>query len=84
MKRNFQTAAYYFPNYHIDPRNEKIHGTGWTEWELMKCARPRFPGHAQPKVPLWGYQDEADPAVMAQKIGRVLKLGPRGKSLIFY
>ena len=63
-----QTAAYYFPNYHLDKRNEEFHGKGWTEWELMKCARPRFEGHRQPRIPLWGYQDEADPKVMAQKI----------------
>jgi hypothetical protein len=63
-----QVAAYYFPNYHPDPRNAKWHGEGWTEWELVRMATPRFPGHAQPKVPLWGYQDEADPAVMARKI----------------
>ena len=68
MKNSIQTAAYYFPNYHVDPRNEKIHGTGWTEWELMKHATPRFPGHDQPKVPLWGYEDEADPVAMAKKI----------------
>ena len=63
-----QTAVYYFPNWHIDPRNEARHGPGWTEWELLKCARPRFPGHQQPKVPLWGYTDEADPSEMARKI----------------
>ena len=38
------------------------------EWELVKAAKPRFPGHQQPKVPLWGYTDESDPKVMAQKI----------------
>ena len=63
-----QAAAYYFPNYHVDSRNELQHGTGWTEWELMKCATPRFEGHRQPRIPLWGYGDEADPAVMAVKI----------------
>ncbi len=63
-----QTAVYYFPNYHVDPRNEAVHGKGWTEWELMKCARPRFEGHKQPKIPMWGYEDEADPAAMAKKI----------------
>lgn len=61
-------AAYYFPNYHIDPRNEKWHGRGWTEWELLKRATPRFAGHQQPRVPLHGYEDEADPAVMEGKI----------------
>ena len=64
-----QVASYYFGNYHPgDPRNEKNKGPGWSEWELVKAARPRFPGHQQPKAPLWGYEDESDPAVMAKKI----------------
>jgi glycosyl transferase family WbsX len=62
-------ASYYFGQYHPnDPRNEKTKGKGWSEWELIKTAKPRFPGHQQPKVPLWGYQDESQPEVMAQKI----------------
>ncbi len=64
----YQVAVYYFPNYHPDSRNRIWHGEGWTEWELVKQARPRFPGHRQPKVPLWGYEDESDPQVMAKKI----------------
>lgn len=62
-------ASYYFGNYHPgDPRNEKNKGKGWSEWELVKAAKPRFPGHCQPKVPLWGYTDESDPKMMEQKI----------------
>lgn len=62
-------AAYYFPNYHTnDTRNIKTMGLNWSEWELVKAAKPRFAGHDQPKVPLWGYTDEKDPVVMAQKI----------------
>ncbi len=62
-------ASYYFGNYHPnDPRNEKAKGKGWAEWELVRAAKPRFPGHAQPKVPLWGYTDESDPKEMARKI----------------
>ncbi|MFA6111688.1 MAG: glycoside hydrolase family 99-like domain-containing protein, partial [Candidatus Latescibacterota bacterium] len=61
--------CYYFPNYHPDdPRNARVHGPGWSEWELVKAARPRFEGHDQPRVPAWGYTDESDPAVMARKI----------------
>ncbi len=63
-----EIAAYYFPNYHVDPRNERWHGTGWTEWELVSSARPRFEGHAQPIVPEWGAFDEADPAWAARQI----------------
>lgn len=63
-----QIATYYFPNYHVDARNRLVHGAGWTEWELVKAARPRWPGHRQPNLPLWGETDEADPTEMARKI----------------
>ena len=65
---DYTLAAYYFGNYHIDPRNEAAHGPGWTEWRLVQQARPRFAGHAQPKTPLWGYEDESDPTVFERKI----------------
>ncbi|MCY0898659.1 MAG: glycoside hydrolase family 99-like domain-containing protein [Firmicutes bacterium] len=71
----FDIAAYYFPNYHIDATNEEVHGPGWTEWELVKHATPRFPGHQQPKVPLWGYEDESAPAVMQKKIDAAVDAG---------
>jgi len=63
-EHRIQVAAYYFPNWHEETQPEVNHG----EWEALKNARARFPGQPQPVVPLWGYQDEADPAVMAQKI----------------
>lgn len=70
--------AYYFPNWHPDAFNEKYHGKGWTEWEVLKCARPRFSGHYQPRVPVWGYEDESDPAVMAKKIDCAVEYGLSG------
>jgi hypothetical protein len=68
VSKRYTVAVYYFPNYHVDPRNEAVHGPGWTEWELVRRAEPRFPGHVQPRVPSWGYEDEADPKAMARKI----------------
>nr|HML46827.1 glycoside hydrolase family 99-like domain-containing protein [Clostridia bacterium] len=70
--------AWYFPNWHPDPLNDKWHGKGWTEWEVAKCARPRFEGHEQPNIPLWGYGDESDPKVMAQKIAAAMEHGIDG------
>ncbi|MGQ9731470.1 MAG: glycosyltransferase WbsX family protein [Candidatus Zipacnadales bacterium] len=64
----YQVGAYYFPNYHVDARNEAVHGPGWSEWELVKVARPRYEGHYQPRLPVWGYVDEARPSVMEMKI----------------
>jgi hypothetical protein len=61
-------ACYYFPNYHLDRRNSQRFGFGWSEWELVKRAFPRYPGHYQPRIPAWGYTDEADPEQMARKI----------------
>ena len=68
MAKKTVICSYYFPNWHVDPRNEKLHGKGWTEWRTTQYATPRFPGHNQPLVPLWGYEDEADPVVMRKKI----------------
>ncbi len=68
MQKDYTVASFYFPNYHPDARNLARKGQGWSEWELVKNARPKFPGHQQPKVPLWGYEDESDPNVMEKKI----------------
>ena len=68
MSNGYEVGCYYFPGYHVDPRNEAIHGPGWTEWRLVQAATPRFPGHRQPLVPLWGPEDEANPRVMERKI----------------
>jgi hypothetical protein len=75
MPGDYHIGAYYFPNYHVDPRNEKLYGSGWTEWELMKRAVPRFAGHQQPRIPAWGYEDEADPTVFARKIDAAADYG---------
>lgn len=72
---DIEVVSYYFGNYHLDKRNEKRLGKGWSEWELVKGATPRFEGHRQPRVPLWGYTDEADPKDMAQKIETAAKYG---------
>ena len=62
-------GCYYFPNYHTgDSRNEDFHGSGWSEWQLVKNATPRFPGHHQPNLPLRGFLDEKQPEVMADNI----------------
>ena len=69
-------GCYYFPNYHAgDPRNERQHGAGWSEWELVKRAVPRYPGHRQPRRPLWGWGDEKSPEVMARKIDAAADAG---------
>jgi hypothetical protein len=57
-------AAYYFPGFHTDDQIKP----DIPQWDKLKAAQPRFGGHFQPRVPMWGYLDESDPAVMAKKI----------------
>jgi Glycosyltransferase WbsX len=64
----YEVAAYYFPHYHVDPLNERWHGPGWTEWQILQQAQPRFVGHRQPVTPAWGYFDEAALPWMARQI----------------
>ena len=72
----YDIAVYYFPNYHNnDLRNELRYGKGWSEWELVKSASPRFDGHNQPKIPLWGYTNESDPKIMEMKINTASQYG---------
>ncbi|WP_449436284.1 glycoside hydrolase family 99-like domain-containing protein [Pedobacter steynii] len=41
----------------------------------MYKAQPKEKGHAQPKVPLWGYLDEANPKDMDKKITAAVDYG---------
>ena len=67
MSKDTTIACYYFPNYHIDPRNEAAHGPGWTEWELVKRAEP-VPRPSPATRAGLGLRDESDPQAMARKI----------------
>ena len=57
-----EVAAYVFPNYHASALHNKIYAPGWTEYNLIRSARPWFEGHQQPRTPLLGELDESLPS----------------------
>lgn len=69
MKRAYDIAAYVWPSYTGDePRSKIFWQEGYGEWQTVRKAGPKFPGHDWPRKPLWGYVNEADPRVMEMEI----------------
>jgi hypothetical protein len=69
VKDEIYVAAYVWPSCHYGERNaEMLWPEGMGEWEVIRKGTPRFAGHYQPKVPLWGYEMDDDPRVMEKWI----------------
>lgn len=68
-KQKIDVAAYIWPAYTgKEPRTRMFWPEGIGEWETVKVAKPKCDRHIWPRVPLLGYQEEADPVEMEKQI----------------
>ncbi|MCX7897481.1 MAG: glycoside hydrolase family 99-like domain-containing protein [Rhodocyclaceae bacterium] len=72
-----KVLAYYLPQFHPIPENDRWHGEGFTEWTKVRAANPLFFGHYQQHIPhpdigyyrLEGPETLRKQALMARRAG---------------
>jgi hypothetical protein len=67
-EKQYDIAAFVWPSYHPDDRAKIFWPDGIGEWQTVMTNKPKYEGHEQPRYPLWGYINEADPYVAEMEI----------------
>ncbi len=75
--KSYDIAAFVWPSYTGDePRTRIFWPDGIGEWQTVKgMTNKGYEGCRWPRVPLWGYENEADSAVMEKQIDCAVSYG---------
>lgn len=74
-----EIIAFYLPQYHPTPNNNKWWGEGFTEWTNVARAKRLYPGHYQPKVPAdLGFYDLRMPEIKEKQAELAKEAGVTG------